>query len=71
MPQSYEAYYANAVLTLQGEHQLKGPARVKVTVVEEGSRSAGRRHLSPRNAGKGEPEVNSSNPSQKSRTGMV
>lgn len=71
MQQSYEAYYANGVLTWLGKHHPIGPARVKVTLVEEGISPAGRRHPSPRIAGKGRPEVNSSNPSQKSWTGMV
>ena len=54
MQQSYEAYYANGVLTWLGKHHPIGPARVKVTLVEEGISPAGRRHPSPRIAGKGE-----------------
>lgn len=54
MPQSYEAYYANGMITWLGEHHPKGPARLKVTVVEEGSNPAGRRHPSARIAGKGQ-----------------
>ena len=54
MPQSYEAYYANGILTWLGAQHPKGPARLKVTVVEEGSNPSGRRHPSVRIAGKGE-----------------
>jgi len=54
MPQSYEAYAASGMHTRLGEHHPKGPARLKVTVVEEGSKPAGRRQPSARIAEKGE-----------------
>lgn len=50
MPQSCEAYYAIGMLNWLGEHLPKGPARLKVTVVEEGSTPAGRRHPSARSS---------------------
>ena len=54
MPQTYQAYYENGVLTWLGGRQPEGPARLVVTVEEVGAEGPLRRQPSPRVAGKGQ-----------------
>jgi hypothetical protein len=53
-PQTFEAIYADGVLTWVGGRQPRGPARLKVTVMEpEAGAGAIKRRPSPRIAGRG------------------